>query len=649
MPGLLDLFSSDDPQQNQSLLAGAAKMLELSGPSLMPRSFGQIAGAATGAYYDTKNALQDRQQRTAQADQLQQLRGLQIQDAQGSLSDQQRARARADQLSQFYTDYQKNGPGQLPATQPQGPGMPGTTMPPFPQGGLPPLGGNTPDWMQAYMRAKANGTPPPESGNGQDSPPLGGQGWQASPGGQPNGSMSPGGQIPASWLDGGMSGQASPATRNSAGFPALTQFLNSTNGDQDQAQAQAQSAPASRLTPPQSAQSSQQPPAQSGQLADPYQQHMAIANALRSKGFMPEADAHEAAALKFRPKFSTDFKVARGTDGQLHNYVLSDDGAPPRDVGLGVKPDLRSVDLGGSQRFYDANTMTPGTSFQKTATPGEQLDYQSSQGGGAPSLTDGAIENAARRYMIDGTLPPMGMGKAGTQGRSAILNKAAEFAAAAGTSSDQQRWDQLNNKGVAAARTATLRDFSPAGKSGQAVQAANTALNHLATIRQLAQAQANGDTPTFNRIANAWSQAMGTAAPTNLQAAITMVAPEVSKSVIGAAGGQEERAQFAKNFNPNGSPQQTLQGIGVIQDLLGGRLTEAQRSYERGTGQADFAKAMLSPAAQQVLARAHASSAPAGAAATSPSQFQVTAPNGKTYRFQSAKDLANFKLTSGLQ
>lgn len=228
-------------------------------------------------------------------------------------------------------------------------------------------------------------------------------------------------------------------------------------------------------------------------------------------------------------------------------------------------------------------------------------------------FTPDAIGNAADRYNVDGTLPPMGMGKSGSAGRAAILNEAARRKAAEGVSGTDQRIAQLGAKGEAQAKAASLRAYSAAGKEGQAIQATNTGLNHLETIEQLAQAQRNGQTQLFNSIANKLAAATGQPAPTNLAAAITMVSPEVSKAVIGAAGGQAEREEFARNFNPNASPQQALQGVGVIKELMGGRLTEAQRTYERTTGRKDFRGTMLSPAAQRVLDKAgHAGGAGGG-------------------------------------
>jgi len=61
-----------------------------------------------------------------------------------------------------------------------------------------------------------------------------------------------------------------------------------------------------------------------------------------------------------------------------------------------------------------------------------------------PEFTEAAINNAAARYNIDGTLPPMGMGKGGATARSLILNRAAELAS--GVDGTDQRVAQLTTK-----------------------------------------------------------------------------------------------------------------------------------------------------------------------------------------------------------
>lgn len=400
------------------------------------------------------------------------------------------------------------------------------------------------------------------------------------------------------------------------------------------------------------------PAAPHADAPDLFNQRISQAAAMRSSGnpiLIAQADKLEEQALKFRDEYSTDFRVAQGEDGKLHNYVLSKFGGI-KDTGLGVAPNLTEVDLGGSKRFVDKNSVPPGTTFQKTMTFADQNaaarlrfdQQQASAGDDATGFTSQAIDNAAARYNIDGTLPPMGMGKAGTAGRTKILNRAAELQA--GVDPSQQRFDQLNNKGDVAARNASVRSFAT-GKDGQAVQSANTALNHLDTIQQLAQAQKSGDVRAFNQAARSLGAAFGQTAPTNLNAALIMVAPEISKAVVGAGGTGHERDQALQALNPNGSPDQILGATQTMQELFGGRLTEAKRTYERTTMKKDFDTAMLSPAAQKVLARAqqHGNSTGGGATPPAGGQFSVQAPNGKTFYFKTAKDMNNFKITAGIR
>lgn len=75
-------------------------------------------------------------------------------------------------------------------------------------------------------------------------------------------------------------------------------------------------------------------------------------------------------------------------------------------------------------------------------------------------IDEAAVDAAAARYNIDGTLPPMGMGKHGTNGRSKILNRAAELQKAAGVAPDEQRWAQLDAKARAAALTQVTKDLA---------------------------------------------------------------------------------------------------------------------------------------------------------------------------------------------
>lgn len=82
MPGLLDFFTGGGTEaQNQGLLAAAAQMLQASGPSTRPTSFGQVLGAGYGGYQQAQQQAQE------QAYNALKMRGLQ-----GELSDKDKAR-----------------------------------------------------------------------------------------------------------------------------------------------------------------------------------------------------------------------------------------------------------------------------------------------------------------------------------------------------------------------------------------------------------------------------------------------------------------------------------------------------------------------------------------------------------------------------
>jgi hypothetical protein len=323
-----------------------------------------------------------------------------------------------------------------------------------------------------------------------------------------------------------------------------------------------------------------------GKSAKPAQAYTAI-KSLQSRGLL---SADEAAAL--RDSVPTDPKALDAWFGQQRDAGIKAD-----DQKKYTTPDANTV--ANNDRIAAEGAANRANQVRVTQMVS---DREANGGDDAASFSQQAIDNAAARYNIDGTLPPMGMGKAAAAGRTKILNRAAELKA--GIDPEQQRRDQLNNKGDVGARNAAVRSFAT-GKDGQAVQAANTALNHLDTIRQLATAQKNKDWRAFNQVSRAIGAQFGQAAPTDMKAALIMVAPEISKAVVGVSGTGHEREQAVDALNPNNSLEQIISGTGVMQELFGGRLTEARRTYERTTGKKDFRDTMLSPAAQRVIDRAH--------------------------------------------
>lgn len=133
----------------------------------------------------------------------------------------------------------------------------------------------------------------------------------------------------------------------------------------------------------------------------------------------------------------------------------------------GVLQNTATDPITGKVTVTDSNTLTQSPdqlADTETARRGQNMQQsqhnarlafdkskESAVDGVEGNFTDAAIDAAAARYNMDGTLPPMGMGKAGALGRSRILNRAAEVSGTDGTSPEDQRIAQIGNKANAAA------------------------------------------------------------------------------------------------------------------------------------------------------------------------------------------------------
>lgn len=413
----------------------------------------------------------------------------------------------------------------------------------------------------------------------------------------------------------GLQGELSDKETSRQQQLAAQKWLQNYNSQQTSPTAQAQSILGGNMAPTQAnadVLASAQPPAQSPQQSI-YERQLMQAQAMRNSGnplLIAQADTLEKSALAARPKYSTDFRQALGPDGKLHNYVLNDNGEL-KDTGVGVAPKLRELNLGGTTQLIDDNSATPGQIFKRTLTPGEagnmaisreRLNFDKSQAeDGTGPLTDASILNAAKRYNFDGTLPPMGMGKQATAGRSAILNKAAELAGDTGASGGRDT--QLTNKGDLASQTAAVKAFS-SGKQGNTVRSFNTAVSHLDTLGQLADALNNRDLPALNKVGNFYAQQSGNPAPTSFNAAKKIVGDEIVKAIVGAGGGVADREEAAKTIDAANSPAQLKSVIKTYQELMVGQLGGLEQQYKTSTKRDDFGN-LLSDRAKEIYQQSH--------------------------------------------
>jgi hypothetical protein len=162
------------------------------------------------------------------------------------------------------------------------------------------------------------------------------------------------------------------------------------------------------------------------------------------------------------------------------------------------------------------------------------------------------------------------------------------------------------------ARAETARGFSPSGQQGQAITAADTALAHLNTLSAAGKALDNGDVQLINRVANAIGAQVGQTPKATYDTILNMVGPEISKAVIGAVGGEGERAGTAANFDSKLSSPQREANIAAAVGLLGARFDKASHAYESQMGVP--LPRTLSPESQSI--RAHYSGGQSGAGKT---------------------------------
>lgn len=99
MAGLMDILKNLSPEQNQGLMAAAASMLQQSGPSRTPTSFGQIAVGGAQAFQQGVHSSRDRAILEEQRAMQQQFLGWKVKDAEADFGQQQANRERDGRVS----------------------------------------------------------------------------------------------------------------------------------------------------------------------------------------------------------------------------------------------------------------------------------------------------------------------------------------------------------------------------------------------------------------------------------------------------------------------------------------------------------------------------------------------------------------------
>ena len=226
---------------------------------------------------------------------------------------------------------------------------------------------------------------------------------------------------------------------------------------------------------------------------------------------------------------------------------------------------IRPLDLGNGKtrterKLSDGTWENLGESSQKDVKPIEEP---------APEFSEAAINNAAARYNIDGTLPPMGMGKGGATARSLILNRAAELAS--GVDGTDQRVAQLTTK----ASASTLLQLK---KTKTMIKAFEEMANKNADIALEMSAKVDR---SGNPVVNRWflaanNKIAGDVDTATFNTAVNVFANEYAKIMSGSMGNtpvsDSARKEAHEILNTAQTPAQLRANIKLLQREMKNRL-----------------------------------------------------------------------------
>jgi hypothetical protein len=153
------------------------------------------------------------------------------------------------------------------------------------------------------------------------------------------------------------------------------------------------------------------------------------------------------------------------------------------------------------------------------------------------------------------------------------------------------------------ARNKVQQDFSAAGASGKAITSADTALAHLDTLSKAGALLNNSNLPALNQLANAIGVQAGSDPKIVYDGIVRMVAPELSKAVIGATGGEGERQDMAHGLTSNNNDKAREGLIGATAGLLAARVKKQAHAYETSIGAPLDIEKRLSPESLAVMKR----------------------------------------------
>jgi hypothetical protein len=169
---------------------------------------------------------------------------------------------------------------------------------------------------------------------------------------------------------------------------------------------------------------------------------------------------------------------------------------------------------------------------QRATLAREKFAAKREEAGAEQQFTPESLDFIAQQYYITGNLPPMGMGKASTEARTKILNKAAEIARGAGTSAA----DQVARSQFSRASQNELSQLM--SQRGKVMAFASTADQNLDRAVELSAKVDRTGVPVFNRWLLAGRQQIaGDPDVTNFHIFNDRAVTEIARLTSSATGG----------------------------------------------------------------------------------------------------------------
>lgn len=181
----------------------------------------------------------------------------------------------------------------------------------------------------------------------------------------------------------------------------------------------------------------------------------------------------------------------------------------------------------------------------------------------ASGMTDAAVENAAARYNVDGTLPPMGMGMAAAGLRAKILNRAAERTATSGMSPEEIRIWQTGN----AANKSALTKLENQAQMVSSFE--KTFSKNADMVDQLSAQVDRTGTPVLNRWIQSGKRSIaGDPALSQFDVAVKSTANEFAKIVSGGMGNSPTAEGEIKKINDLLNTAQTPEQVTAVLNTM---------------------------------------------------------------------------------